>query len=238
VVNGEPELGTVATRLPPLSAFANRPNVLAKRWKRIGTNTLSVTHRKSPGRQSGEKPLPVRSPAGDLGAVFGRARRLGRALYYARPDDPAAPSVVRRPHWHRAVARECAAAANVSRRWICRAWRSSRIEGAGAAAWLDHLIAGRRATRRVARRSTIAARRAGAIVSEMHRVASADGRFWLISARPASRHDEHWLHAPPVRSAMVQSSIANVTARYGSLVVVGPRSPRVAGPSHRYGPVK
>jgi dimethylglycine dehydrogenase len=50
-----------------------------------------------------------------------------------------------------------------------------------------------------------------------------DGDFWLISAAAAERHDEHWL-----RSHLSQRhgpvSIANVTADYGSLIIVGPRS--------------
>ncbi len=50
-----------------------------------------------------------------------------------------------------------------------------------------------------------------------------DGRFWLISAAAGERHDEHWLHAH-LSQRHGPVSIANVTARYGSLIVVGPRS--------------
>jgi len=49
------------------------------------------------------------------------------------------------------------------------------------------------------------------------------GRFWLISAAAAERHDEEWL-----RRHLTQRygpvSIANLTAQYGSLIVAGPRS--------------
>jgi dimethylglycine dehydrogenase len=50
-----------------------------------------------------------------------------------------------------------------------------------------------------------------------------DGRFWLISAAAGERHDEAWLrsHLSPRHGPV---SIANVTARYGSLIVVGPRA--------------
>ena len=63
----------------------------------------------------------------------------------------------------------------------------------------------------------------GGIVSEMTVSHLPDGDFWLISAAAAERHDEHWL-----RSHLSQRhgpvSIANVTADYGSLIIVGPRS--------------
>jgi len=48
-----------------------------------------------------------------IGAVFGARGGWERAVYYTRPDDPAGTECsFRRPHWHRAVARECAAVAN------------------------------------------------------------------------------------------------------------------------------
>ena len=49
------------------------------------------------------------------------------------------------------------------------------------------------------------------------------GRFWLISAAAGELHDEHWL-----RSHLTQRhgpvGIVNVTAQFGSLILVGPRS--------------
>jgi dimethylglycine dehydrogenase len=50
-----------------------------------------------------------------------------------------------------------------------------------------------------------------------------DGRFWLISAAAGERHDEHWLQSH-LSQRHGPVSIANVTAHYGSLIVVGPRS--------------
>src|SRR2546429_9798320 len=50
-----------------------------------------------------------------------------------------------------------------------------------------------------------------------------DGGFWLMCAAAGERHDEHWLHSH-LSQRHGPVSIANVTARYGSLVVAGPRS--------------
>jgi dimethylglycine dehydrogenase len=51
----------------------------------------------------------------------------------------------------------------------------------------------------------------------------ADGRFWLMSAAAGEGHDEAWLHSH-LSQRHGPVSIANLTARYGSLVVAGPRS--------------
>jgi dimethylglycine dehydrogenase len=96
------------------------------------------------------------------------------------------------------------------------------IEGAGAAAWLDHLIAG--ALPRPGRTAlNYLCSPRGGIVTEMTVSQLAPERYWLISAAAGERHDEHWL-----RSHLSQRfgpvSVANLTARYGSLIVVGPRS--------------
>jgi dimethylglycine dehydrogenase len=51
----------------------------------------------------------------------------------------------------------------------------------------------------------------------------AEERFWLISAAAGERHDEHWL-ASHLSERFGRVGLANLTARFGSLVLVGPRS--------------
>jgi dimethylglycine dehydrogenase len=50
----------------------------------------------------------------------------------------------------------------------------------------------------------------------------APDRYWLISAAAGERHDEHWLreHLPAGGSVRIE----NLSARYGTLIVVGPKS--------------
>lgn len=50
-----------------------------------------------------------------------------------------------------------------------------------------------------------------------------DGRFWLLSAASAERHDGDWLREH-LSQRFGPLTIENLTARYGTLVVVGPRS--------------
>ncbi|HXY97457.1 MAG TPA: aminomethyltransferase family protein, partial [Steroidobacteraceae bacterium] len=49
------------------------------------------------------------------------------------------------------------------------------------------------------------------------------GRFWLLSAASAERHDEDWLRAH-YSSRQGEVAIANLTGRYGTLVIAGPRA--------------
>ena len=67
----------------------------------------------------------------------------------------------------------------------------------------------------------------GGIVTEMTLTNLGADRYWLISAAAGESHDEHWLreHLPADGSVRIE----NLSARYGSLIVVGPRSRRTAG---------
>jgi dimethylglycine dehydrogenase len=63
----------------------------------------------------------------------------------------------------------------------------------------------------------------GGIVTEMTITAFSADRYWLISAAAGERHDEHWLRQH-LRPACSDVQIENLSARYGTLIVVGPKS--------------
>jgi len=223
VVNGEPDWDVWPLDSRRYLTFANKTYALAKALE---------TYRNEYGVGYPQEERPTGRPAKTSslydrlrseGAVFGARGGWERAVYYARPDDPVGPECsFRRPHWHRAVARECAAVANGVAAADLPGFAKFEITGAGAAGWLDHMIAGQlpRAGR-VALNYCCSPR--GGIVSEVTVSHLPDGRFWLIGAAAGERHDEDWLHRHlSPRHGPV--SIANVTARYGTLVVVGPRS--------------
>jgi dimethylglycine dehydrogenase len=99
----------------------------------------------------------------------------------------------------------------------------SRFEltGEGAARWLDSLICGRLPK---IGRTTLAyfCSPKGGIVTEMTVTRFAENRFWLITAAAAEWHDRDWLvQLLPAGNAL---RLANVTTRYGALVLVGPQS--------------
>jgi dimethylglycine dehydrogenase len=223
VVNGEPDWDVWPLDCRRYLPFATRTYALAKALETY-QNEYRVGYpqeERPAGRPAKTSLIYERLRA--IGAVFGARGGWERALYYTRPDDPAGPECsFRRPHWHRAVARECAAVANGVAALDLPGFAKFEIEGAGAAAWLDHMIAGQIAGEGRTALSYFCSPRGG-IVTEMTVSSLPDGRFWLISAAAGERHDEAWL-----RSHLSQRhgpvSIANVTARYGSLIVAGPRA--------------
>ena len=223
VVNGEPDWDVWPLDCRRYLPFANRTYALAKALE-------TYQHEYGVGYPQEERPAgrPAKtSPLHDRlraqGAVFGARGGWERAVYYARPRDPAGPECsFRRPHWHRAVARECAAVANGVAMLDLPGFAKFEIGGPGAAAWLDHLIAGALPREGRTALSYFCTPRGG-IVTEMTVSHLPQGRFWLMSGAAGERHDEHWLrgHLSQRHGAV---SIANLTARYGSLIVAGPRS--------------
>jgi dimethylglycine dehydrogenase len=223
VVNGEPEWDVWPLDCRRYLPFANRTYTLAKALETY-EHEYGVAYpqeERPAGRPAKTSPLHDRLRA--QGAVFGARGGWERALYYARSDDPPGRECsFRRPHWHRAVARECAAVAGAVALLELPGFTKFELEGAGAAAWIDHMVAGALPRPGRTALSYFCSPRGG-IVSEMTVSHLAQDRFWLISAAAGERHDEHWLcshlsqrHGP--------ITLANLTARYGSLIVVGPRS--------------
>ena len=223
VVKGQPDWDVWPLDCRRFLPFADKTYALAKGLEtyRKEYGVAFPQEERPAGRPSKASPLHERLRA--LGAVFGARGGWERAVYYARPDDPAGPECsFRRPHWHRAVERECTAVASGVAVMDLPGFAKFEVEGAGAAAWLDHLVAGPLAREGRTALSYFCAP-GGGIVSEMTVSHLPDGRFWLLSAAAAERHDEHWLRSHRSdRHGRV--SVANVTACYGSLIVVGPRS--------------
>jgi dimethylglycine dehydrogenase len=222
VANGEPDWDVWPLDTRRFLAFADRTYALAKGLETY-QNEYGVGYpqeERPAGRPAKTSPLHERLRA--QGAVFGARGGWERAVYYARADDPpGAERSFRRPRWHRAVARECAAVANAVALIDLPGAAKFEVEGADAERWLDRMICSRLpAPGHTALGYFCSAR--GGVVAEMTVSQVAECRYWLMAAASAERHDEHWLrsHLPPAHRV----ALANVTARFGSLVVVGPRS--------------
>jgi dimethylglycine dehydrogenase len=172
------------------------------------------------GRPAKTSPAYLRLAA--KGARFGARGGWERAVYFPKEGDPTEPEVsFRRPAWHAAIARECAAAEQRVAVLDLPGFTKFEVTGAGARAWLDHMVAG--VVPRLGRTAlNYFLNDKGGIVTEMTITHLGDGRYWLISAAAGERHDEHWLRAHLPADGSVH--IDNVSARYGSLIVVGPKS--------------
>ncbi len=172
------------------------------------------------GRPAKTSPAYLRLAA--KGAKFGARGGWERAVYFPQPDDPTEPEVsFRRPAWHKAIERECQAAEKCVAVLDLPGFTKFEVTGAGAPAWLDHMVAG--VVPKPGRTAlNYFLNDKGGIVTEMTLTNLGTGRFWLISAAAGEKHDEHWLreHLPTDGSVHID----NVSARYGSLIVVGPKS--------------
>jgi len=223
VVNGEPDWDVWPLDCRRYLPFANRAYSLAKALETY-ENEYAVAYpleERPAGRPAKTSPLYDRLRA--RGAVFGARGGWERALYYARSADPAGTECsFRRPHWHHAVARECAAVASAVALLELPGFTKFEVAGAGAAAWIDHLVAG--ALPRLGRTAlSYFCSPRGGIVSEMTVSQLAEERFWLISAAAGERHDEHWLTSH-LSHRFGRLTLANLTPRFGTLILVGPRS--------------
>jgi dimethylglycine dehydrogenase len=223
VVNGEPGWDVWALDCRRFMPFANRSYALAKALETY-QHEYGVAYpqeERPAGRPAKTSALQERLRS--LGAVFGARGGWERAVYFAHPEDPAGPeSSFRRLHGHGALARECAAVASGVALADLPGFSKFEIVGEGARAWLDHLVAGQLPRPGRTALSYLCSAR-GALVSEMTVSHLPDGRFWLLSAAAAERHDEHWLDTH-LSQRFGPVSIDNVTARYGTLVIAGPRS--------------
>ncbi|HKC15075.1 MAG TPA: FAD-dependent oxidoreductase [Steroidobacteraceae bacterium] len=204
-------------------AYANRAFTLAKALETY-QDEYGIGYpaeERAAGRPAKTSPVYTRLKA--KGARFGARGGWERAVYFPEGgDSTAAPELsFRRPRWHTAVARECAAVQQRVAVLDLPGFTKFEVSGPGAKAWLDHMVAGT-----VPRPGRTALNYfcspSGGIVTEMTLTAFEPDRYWLISAAAGERHDEHWLRAHlPVSDAV---RIENQSARFGTLIVVGPKS--------------
>ena len=224
VAHGQPDWDVWPFDARRYLEFANQKYALAKAIE-------TYQHEYGIGYPAEERPAgrpakcsPVYLRLASKGARFGARGGWERAVYFLNPDDPKnLPEVsFRRPGWHAAIERECEAVNKRVAVLDLPGFTKFEVTGAGATAWLDYMVAG---TVPLPGRTALNyfCADTGGIVTEMTLTNFGADRYWLISAAAGERHDEHWLrsHSPADGGAV---RIENLSARYGSLIVVGPKS--------------
>ncbi len=176
------------------------------------------------GRPSYTSPLYEKLAA--KGASFGARGGWERPTYF----DPQGLvtdhtlSFRRRNGWRTVVAEEVHAVRNAVAVLDLPGFAKFEVEGAGAAGFLDRLLCTK--LPRVGRVSLCYALLPdGKVLSEFTVTRIAEDRFYLVGAASAEWHDLDVLEDALPGDGSV--SIRNVTADFGSLVVVGPRSREV-----------
>ena len=223
VAHGQPQWDVWPLDSRRYLEFANHKYVLAKAIE-------TYQHEYGIGYPAEERPAgrPAKTSPAYLrlaakGARFGARGGWERAVYFPQPDDPKGPDVsFRRPAWHAAIQRECQAVQQRVAVLDLPGFTKFEVTGPGAAAWLDHMVTG--VVPKPGRTAlNYFCNDRGGIVTEMTLTNLGADRYWLISAAAGERHDEHWLrsHLPADGNAV---RVENLSARFGSLIVVGPKS--------------
>jgi dimethylglycine dehydrogenase len=133
-------------------------------------------------------------------------------------------SFLRTNGWRRMVAEECSAARNGVAVLDLPGFTKIEITGPGAEAYLDHLLCTKLPrTGRVT--LCYALLPDGKVLSELTLSKIADDHFYAVGAASAEWHDLDVLEAGLPTDGSV--TLTNVTADFGSLVLVGPRSREV-----------
>jgi dimethylglycine dehydrogenase len=156
------------------------------------------------------------------GARFGARGGWERPTWFATPADGPDTLTFRRPRTSFAgVGREVEAVRERVGLLDLPGFTKFIVSGPGATAWLDHLLCSRLPSLgRIA--LTYAVNEAGKILSEFTVTRLAPDRFYLCAAASAEWHDEDLLTAalPPDGSVTLEI----VSAKYGTLVLAGPRA--------------
>ena len=182
---------------------------------------IAFPHEERPaGRPAKTSPLYGKLQA--KGALFGARGGWERATYFPRNEAEAkAELTFGHPAWFPAVAAECDAVRNRVGLLDLPGFAKFELRGPGAAAWLEGMIAG--ALPKVGRISlSYFCSAQGGILCEMTLTRLAEDHFWLITASAAEWHDWQWLEEHLPRDGGL--TLANLTGRYGTLVLAGPRA--------------
>ena len=159
------------------------------------------------------------------GAMFGARGGWERATWFVPEGEPAEQGLsFHRANWFDAVGEECRAVRERVGVLDLGGFAKFEVSGAGAAAYLDRLICGRLPqVGKVALAYMCTPK--GGLLSELTITRLEEDRFYLCSAASAEWHDEQWLRAHLPGDGAVQ--LRNITPRYGTLVLAGPRSREV-----------
>ena len=227
IIDGEPEWDFWTFDPRRYTDYATKTYVVAKAVE-LYQNEYAIAYpqeERPAGRPAKTTPLYERLKG--KGAFFCARGGWERAAYFPRSGDPAQP----KPSFRRAatgffdaVAEECQAVRERVGLLDLGGFTKLIVEGPGAESWLDRLVCGRLPKqRRIALTWTLNAK--GGILSEFTITRLAPQRFLLISAAAAEWHDLDGLetHLPADGSVRLE----NVTTRYGSLILAGPKARNV-----------
>ncbi|TVQ55829.1 MAG: FAD-dependent oxidoreductase, partial [Rhodobacteraceae bacterium] len=166
---------------------------------------------------------PVHDRVKAQGAVFAPYNGWERAFWFAEPGDDlsheATQTWERAGPWEPRIRAECEAVRDAAGLLDLPGFSRFRVQGPGAAAWLDAQIAGRLPA--VGRLSlAYFPDDRGRIVTEMSAMRFAEDEFLLITAATAHLHDREWL----TRTLPTSVTLTDETEAVDCLILTGPKA--------------
>jgi dimethylglycine dehydrogenase len=212
IVAGEPELDIFAWDVARYGRWAGKSFTMARTFDNYA-NRFRI-HFPGEERESGR---PVRTrPAYErqkgMGAVFGLAYGWEHPLFFApSPEVQVDDFTFERPRWFGAVGEECRALRSGVGVIDVSTFGKYRVEGPGAATWLDRIVANRLPKVGRTALSPVLSRRGG-VAGDFTISRLAEDRFWVVGSgaaeRVQSRIFNDFLPAAGVRFAPVSEAYA------------------------------
>jgi dimethylglycine dehydrogenase len=226
IVEGEPEIDLWDTDPRRFGPYATQQYALEKITEFYGMEYAIAYpgEERETGRRAKTSPIYDRLAA--RGAVFGQKFGWERANWFA-PEGVAREDVLSFHHtnWFEHAGNECKAVRERVGILDLSGFAKYEISGPGAEAYLNHLVANRVPKRIGGIVLAHALTPSGGIMAEYTITKVGAERFYLVSAAAAELHDFDVLRVALPRDGSV--TLENVTARWGTLVLAGPRSREV-----------
>ena len=172
------------------------------------------------------KTTPIYDILKSKGACFSQTYGWERASWFAsqgtRPEDN---NSFKRTNWHDAVGEECRAVRERVGVLDLSGFSKFQISGLGAESFLNYIITSKvpKAIGKIAVAAMLTQK--GTIKCDVTVTKIAQDKFFVISAAAAERHDLDWMRRLMPGDGSV--TIENLTYRYGTLVLAGPKSREV-----------
>ena len=223
IVEGEPGIDMLALDPRRFGPYAGKRYVVVKNEETYrNVFTVHYPDEERPDARPA-KTSPVYDRLRAMGAVFGQRYGWERANWFAPEGvEPRDEWSFRRTNWFPHVGNECRRLREGVGVIDLTPFTKHVVEGPGAEAWLDSLVANKVPVKTGRMALSHALTKRGGIRSEFTITKLGEGRFYVVSAGAAERYDTDFLQKRLPGDGSVR--LSNVTTARGCFVVAGPRS--------------
>jgi dimethylglycine dehydrogenase len=223
IVEGEPGIDMLAVDPRRFGPYAGKRYTVTKNEETYrNVFTVHYPDEERPDARPA-KTSPVYEKLKGLGAVFGQRYGWERANWFAPAGSLAADDwSFRRTNWFEHVGNECRRLRERVGVIDLTPFTKHLVEGPGAEAWLDGLVANKVPAKAGRMALAHALTKRGGIRSEFTITKLGEERFYVVSAGAAERYDTDLLRKRLPADGEV--ALANITTSRGCFVVAGPRS--------------